>query len=93
MRYADDKFRHESLHDAESIRGLLEALAEGIAKGQLTFSDDSGEISMQPHGLINLRLSASQGDRLNRVSIRISWQKKDRKKKQKKLTEKTGKKP
>jgi len=67
-------FRHESLQDAETIQGLLKALTRGLAKGKLTFSDEDGEIVMQPKGLLALKLTASKEDGRNRVNVRITWQ-------------------
>ena len=67
-------FRHESLQDAETIQGLLKALTKGLAKGKLTFSDEDGEIVMQPRGLLALKLTASKEDGRNRVNVRITWQ-------------------
>ena len=67
-------FRHESLQDADTIQGLLKALTRGLAKGKLTFSDEDGEIVMQPRGLLALKLTASKEDSRNRVNVRITWQ-------------------
>jgi amphi-Trp domain-containing protein len=67
-------FRHESLQDAETIQGLLKALTKGLARGKLTFSDEDGEIVMQPRGLLALKLTASKEDGRNRVNVRITWQ-------------------
>lgn len=67
-------FRHESLQDAETIQGLLKALTKGLARGKLTFSDEDGEIVMQPKGLLALKLTASKEDGSNRVNVRITWQ-------------------
>ncbi len=45
------------------------------------FSDEDDESVMEPQGLLNLKLSASQEENHNRLTIRISWQTKDNKKK------------
>ncbi len=83
----DASFRHESLQDADSIRELLEAVTNGLAKGKLSFSDGEGEIQMEPKGLLRLKLTANRQDNQQRVSIRISWQVEDKpQKKQKSLT-------
>jgi amphi-Trp domain-containing protein len=74
MAQRKNSFRHDSLHDAETIRDLLEALTDGLGKGRLTFRDDEGEIVMHPEGLLRLRLKASRDDNRNRVDIRITWQ-------------------
>lgn len=78
MRRNKESFKHESLHDAKSIQDILKAITKGIAKGRLTFSDEDGEILMEPEGLLNLKISASQDEMQNRVNIRITWQSDDK---------------
>lgn len=68
------RFRHESLQDADSIRSLLEAVTKGIAKGEVVLEDDEGTLSMQPTGLLHLKITGSVEDERNRLTIRISWQ-------------------
>lgn len=72
----DDKksFRHESLQDTQSIQSILKALTKGIGKGRLRFSDESGEIIMEPKGLLDLKLTASREEGRHRVMLRITWQ-------------------
>ena len=74
MRQSKNSFRHESLQDAGTIQDLLKALSKGIAEGKLSFSDEDGEIVMEPEGLLNLKVTASQEERRHRVNIRITWQ-------------------
>lgn len=81
-----ESFKHESLHDAKSIQELLKAVTKGIAKGKLTFSDEDGEILMEPEGLLNLRVTASQDETQNRVNIRITWQSEEKPKRKKPLS-------
>lgn len=66
-------FRHDSLQDRKSIQQILKSISKGIAKGELTLADDEGEISLEPDGLLNVKVSARQQDNQNRLSIRISW--------------------
>jgi amphi-Trp domain-containing protein len=74
MKHGKSSFRHESLQDRKSIRSILKALLDGIDKGKLKFSDADDEIVMQPQGLMNVRITASQEDNRNRVNLRITWQ-------------------
>ena len=74
MRQSKNSFRHESLQDAETIQELLKTLSKGIAKGKLSFSDEDGKIVMEPEGLLNLKVTATQDDGRHRVNIRITWQ-------------------
>lgn len=74
MRQSKNSFRHESLQDAETIQEFLKSLSKGIAKGKLLFSDEDGEILMEPEGLLNLKVTASQDELRHRVNVRITWQ-------------------
>jgi amphi-Trp domain-containing protein len=74
MRQGKKNFRHESLQDRESIQGLLKAISQGIAKGKLTLSDEDGEMVMQPDGLLQLKVSATQDEERHRINLRITWQ-------------------
>jgi len=88
MRRDKSRFRHDSLQDKKSISKILDAITDGIANGKLVFSDEDDKIVLNPDGLIELKVTASQeGDR-QKVSIRIGWQVKTtaRKKKKKQLS-------
>ncbi len=85
MRHGKSSFRHDSIQDAQTIRGILKSITNGLAEGKLTFSDDDDEIVMHPQGLLNLKLTATQEDDRQRVSIRLTWQVEEEKPKKKKL--------
>ncbi|MES9992336.1 MAG: amphi-Trp domain-containing protein [Candidatus Thiodiazotropha sp.] len=74
MRQGKKNFRHESLQDRDSIQALLKAISQGIAKGKLTLSDEDGEMVMQPEGLLQLKVAATQDDERHRINLRITWQ-------------------
>ncbi len=78
MKRGKLSFRHESLQDAKTIKGILKALTEGMASGKLSFSDADDSIELHPAGLMNLKITARQEDNLNRVNIRITWQSEDK---------------
>ncbi|KZM51964.1 amphi-Trp domain-containing protein [Labrenzia sp. OB1] len=67
------RFRHQSLQDRKSIQKLLDAVKRGIAKGELQFGDDTGEIILEPKGLMNLRVTATAEDDQSRLDLRITW--------------------
>ena len=77
MKRGKLSFRHESLQDAKTIKGILKALTDGMASGKLSFSDADDSIELHPAGLMNLKITARQEDNLNRVNIRITWQSED----------------
>jgi len=68
------RFTHESLQDNNSIRDLLKAISTGISKGKIILEDEDGVLTMEPEGLLTLKVSASQEDERNRINIRITWQ-------------------
>ena len=78
MKRGKLSFRHESLQDAKTIKGILKALTDGMASGKLSFSDADDSIELHPAGLMNLKITARQEDNLNRVNIRITWQSEDK---------------
>ena len=78
MKQSKKSFRHESLQDTKSIRGILKSVTDGIAKGKVVFSDEDDEIVMQPEGLLHLKLKASQEENRRQINIRISWQVEDK---------------
>jgi len=80
MKRSKQSFRHESLQDAKTIKGILKALTDGLASGKLTFSDAEDSIELEPRGLMNLKITASQEDNLNRVNLRITWQSEEKSK-------------
>ncbi len=74
MKRGKLSFRHESLQDAKTIKGILKALSDGLAKGKLSFSDADDRIELRPDGLMNLKITARQEDNLNRITLRVTWQ-------------------
>ena len=78
MRQSKNTFRHESLQDGKTIQELLKSITQGIGKGKLTFSDEGGELLMEPEGLLNLKVTASQDEARHRIDIRITWQAEER---------------
>lgn len=70
----NSRFTHESLQDKNSIRELLKAISNGISKGKIILEDEDGVLTMEPDGLLHLKVTASQEDERNRLNIRITWQ-------------------
>ncbi len=86
MRQNKQSFRHESLQDRKTIQAILKAITKAIGKGRLTFSDEDGEIVLEPEDLLNLKVTASQDDMRNRITVRITWQREEKVKSKKPLT-------
>lgn len=74
MRYKNE-FQHISLQDQKSIQELLISIAKGIGKGNLEFSDEKGELKLEPKGLLDFKLTATEGASKHKMELRISWNK------------------
>jgi len=85
MRQSKQSFRHESLQNRRTIQDILKAITKGIGKGRLAFSDEDGEIVLEPEDLLSLRVTASQDDMRNRITLRITWQTEEKTKAKKPL--------
>ena len=70
------EFKHEALLDPSDIQDVLKALSKGLGKGRLEFSDDKGTLSLDPQGLLYLKVTASEEDDRQQVDIKIRWEKK-----------------
>ena len=70
------EFQHEALLESQGVQGILKALARGLDKEQLDFSDDhEGEISLSPEGLLHVKVRArDEGDR-QQFEIKVRWEK------------------
>lgn len=73
MSKSGSKFEHVSLQDRMAIAEQLSALAEGFAKGSLTFTNRDSDMKLAPGGLIRFRVKASNKQERVRLSIRMSW--------------------
>ena len=79
MSQGKKNFRHESLQDRDSIQVILKAITQGVAKGKLTLSDEEGEMVLNPEGLLQLKVTATQDTDRHRLNLRITWQAKESK--------------
>lgn len=77
MRQNRNQFRHQSLQDRKTIQALLKSITKGIGKGSLNLSDDEGEITLEPEGLLQLKVTARQDGSRHRLDIKVSWQVED----------------
>ena len=72
------EFRHESLQDGKSIQKLLDALAKGLGKGKLEFSDEEGKLELAPKGLLDLKITVKEDETRHKLDIRVSWNKQNK---------------
>ena len=86
-----ENFRHESLQDKKSIESLLQAVVDGVVKGAITLEDDDGTITMEPNGLMHVKISGAIEDERNKLNIRIAWRGDRKIRKDKSLKARAGK--
>lgn len=68
-----DRFRHEAFHSPRETADVLKALTAAFAKGHLVLEDGDDQMTLDPQGLVRLKLSAEQEDGHNKLTIRLSW--------------------
>lgn len=73
MRQNKKTFTHLSLQDAKSIQPILKSIEKGIAKGEMSFSDEDDEIILKPEGLLRFKITASESETKHQLNIKISW--------------------
>ncbi|MFT6917302.1 MAG: amphi-Trp domain-containing protein [Motiliproteus sp.] len=68
-------FKHEALLDPADIQDLLKAISKGLGKGTLEFSDDKGVLTLEPQGLLYLKVSSSEEEDRQQFDIKVRWDK------------------
>jgi amphi-Trp domain-containing protein len=70
-------FNHESLQDRKTIIKYLKTINDGIAKGALSFADDTGETTITPDGIIRLKVNVLRQDNNRELQISLNWKESD----------------
>ncbi|KAA0873717.1 amphi-Trp domain-containing protein [Nitrincola tapanii] len=70
-------FRHQSLQETAQVRALLQALIDGLDKGQIRLEDEQGKIRLKPNGLLNLSIAAEKECGISKLGLKISWRDED----------------
>ena len=71
---ADEKFRHESLQDKESIGKYLNALSDGFLNGKLQFSWKDKRLVLEPQSLIKFDIETKKADGEVKMTLRFRWE-------------------
>lgn len=66
-------FHHESLQEPAQVTKILQALIEGLEKGNIKLDDGSGKIKLKPEGLLNLDLLAMKEAGFNKLCVKVTW--------------------
>ncbi|SBS27561.1 hypothetical protein MAQ5080_00854 [Marinomonas aquimarina] len=70
------EFKHEALVEADDIQEVLQALAKGVEKGKMEFSDGKDSpMELLPKGLLRLKVSASEDEGRQQFEVKVSWEK------------------
>lgn len=74
MKQDKKSFRHESLQDRESILKILTTLVDGLEKEKLVLREGEDEMILNPQGLLQLKITATQEENRYNLGLKISWQ-------------------
>ena len=74
MRPKTKVFDHESLQDADNLAAFLKAIAKGIKKGHIEFTDDDETLTLTPTPLGRFRIKAEKTPKSQTLRIKITWQ-------------------
>lgn len=67
------EFEHESLQDRDSLAQYLQTVTKGFQDGRLAVSSRGEDIALEPRGLIQFELRASQRPDRGRLTLRFTW--------------------
>ncbi len=70
---SDERFKHESMQDTESILKYLDALRSGFETGQIVFSSKTNEVILEPEGLVQFELDAKKKGNRRKLILKFSW--------------------
>lgn len=67
------EFEYEALQEAQAVARYLSALADGLKEGTLALSVDGKRLTLEPRGLLRLRIEAKRSKSRCRVNLKLSW--------------------
>ena len=73
MRHTPQIFHHESLQDADNLAAFLKAIAKGIKKGEITFTDEEDTLTLRPTTLGRFRVKVEKSPRQQTLRLKIVW--------------------
>ncbi len=66
-------FEHESLQDADNLAAFLKAIAKGLKKGEITFTDDDDTLVIHPSELARFRIKVEKRPGSQTLRLKITW--------------------
>lgn len=73
MSSHDDRFKHESLQDGDSIVQYINALSEGFQNGALLFCSENQRMVLKPQGLVGLNVEAKKKGNEIKLALKFRW--------------------
>lgn len=73
MAKKTEYFEHESLQDQDSVVNYLNALADGIAKGEILISDEEDTQILNPQKLAVMSIRAKKGKNEQSLRLKLEW--------------------
>lgn len=73
MAKKTEYFEHESLQDKASVIAYLNALSEGIAKGEILISDDDDTQLIHPQNLALMSIRAKKSKNEQSLRLKLEW--------------------
>jgi amphi-Trp domain-containing protein len=67
-------FEHESLQDADNLAAFLKAIAKGIKKGEIIFTDEDDTLTLRPKALGRFRVKVEKSPKSQSLRLKITWQ-------------------
>lgn len=70
-------FEHQSLQSLDAVLDYLDTIRDGFQQGQLTLSQEDGEVTLTPKGLTRVKIKAKQAKQHQEIRISLAWVPKD----------------
>lgn len=75
---ATDGFFYSSLQDTDSIVRYLEAVCDGLRKGELRLRSGDNDLVVEPGGLIKFKVKVDRKSDRVKLSIKLGWREQQR---------------
>ncbi len=69
--------KHESYQDSASVVRYLEEVIDGLNKGHIILTSGSDVVDLEPNGLIQMQINATQRKSRHQLSVKLQWMPKD----------------
>lgn len=74
---SEDSFRHESVHDRNSIVRYLQAITAGIEQGHIELGTAEHMLTLAPEGMLELQVRAKRKGGRVKLALKLAWREND----------------